>query len=94
MQCPEQTTLRRPPRTDKKEKQTRNKSRRNTGNGARADRRRTEIEKEPFAKQKQKAEKLEDTKARNKACQKVTVKIQIATEDARVQVRNTKTKSK
>ncbi len=58
-QCQEQTTLRRPPRTDKEKTQTRNKSRRNTGNGVRADSRKTEIEKEPFANQKQNAEKLE-----------------------------------
>jgi hypothetical protein len=38
-----------------------NKSRRNTGNEARADRRKTEIEKEPFATQKQKAEKQKET---------------------------------
>ena len=45
-------------RIDEEETPTRNKSMRNTGNGARADRRKTEIETEPFAKQKQKAEKL------------------------------------
>ena len=48
-------------RIDEEETPTRNKSMRNTGNGARADRRKTEIEKKPFAKQKQKAEKLGKT---------------------------------
>ena len=43
----------------KEESQTEDKSRRNTGNGARADRRKTEIEKEPFAKENQKRQRLE-----------------------------------
>ncbi len=46
---------------DEEETPTRNKSMWNTGNGARAGRRKTEIETAPFAKQKQKAEKLEKT---------------------------------
>jgi hypothetical protein len=76
---------------DRKLPQIRNKSRRDTGNRARAGRRKTEIDKEPFAKQKQNAEKLESTKTRNKACQKITVKIRIAFDGARMQAEQSAT---